>query len=87
MRRELIRRLEALETTHSEVSPPMLKRDRAGTTSAAAGARPAVRRSTDLNSMYPPTSRGGAFGSVCRAAEGRGRAASDVLRGVGQPGA
>ena len=26
MRRELIRRLEALETTHSEVSPPMLKR-------------------------------------------------------------
>ena len=26
MKRELIRRLEALETTHSEVSPPMLKR-------------------------------------------------------------
>ena len=26
MRRELIRRLEALETMHSEVSPPMLQR-------------------------------------------------------------
>ena len=26
MKRELIRRLEALETTHSEVSPPMLQR-------------------------------------------------------------
>ena len=26
MRRELIRRLEALETTHSEVGPPMLRR-------------------------------------------------------------
>ena len=26
MRRELIRRLEALEATHSEVSPPMLQR-------------------------------------------------------------